>query len=146
MLPSTLKSIDSNIFAECNLLKVVWVEDCYTANIRSAVGDHVLILRKSKVGGRLLWNLRKQSKITITDGVEYIGNYWFANSEIESVRIPASVKSLGTEVFRSCKKLRCVELAPESRLKVIEERCFSDSGIEQIALPKTVERVGKTSF
>ena len=60
VLPSTLKSINSSTFTQCGNLKIVWVEDGCTADIRSAVGDHVGALRRpTKPEGTLLYDLRR---------------------------------------------------------------------------------------
>ena len=55
VLPSTLKSINRDAFAKCDNFKVVWVEDGCTADIRSAVGNYVGVLRRpTKPEGTLL--------------------------------------------------------------------------------------------
>ena len=42
-----------------------------------------------------VWKFRELDDVTIPDGVEAIGNYWFWGCAIESVTVPASVKSIG---------------------------------------------------
>ena len=66
------------------------------------------------VGGQLLWDLRALGSVSIPEGVERIGCYWFYESEVESVEIPASVRELGVEAFGNCEKLRCITFAEGS--------------------------------
>lgn len=50
--------------------------------------------------------LQKLKKVTIPNGVERIGNYWFWNCDIESVEIPISVREIGIEAFCYCSNLK----------------------------------------
>ena len=107
--PSTLKSIDRDTFSECYSLKAVWVEDGCPENIRSAVGDHVGILRKStKVGDQLLWDLRKLNELVIPDGTKLIGKHWFCGCGVNSVTIPPSVKEIEERAFCDCYNLTTI--------------------------------------
>ena len=47
------------------------------------------------------------------DGVERIGCYWFANSDIESVQISVSVREIGREAFCECTRLREISFADD---------------------------------
>lgn len=62
--------------------------------------------RQTRVGAKLLWDLRALKDVVIPEGVEKIGAYWFSDSEIESVEIAASVRELGIGAFYSCKSLK----------------------------------------
>ena len=109
ILPSTLKSINSDTFSGCSSLKAVWVEDGCPENIRSAVGDHVGILRKStKVGDQLLWDLRKLNELVIPDGTKLIGKHWFCGCGVNSVTIPPSVKEIEERAFCDCYNLTTI--------------------------------------
>ena len=108
-MPSTLKSINSSTFTQCGNLKVVWVEDGCTADIRSAVGDHVGVLRKStKIGDQLLWDLRKLNEISLPNGIERIGKHWFCGCDVSSVTIPPSVKEIEERAFCNCYNLTTI--------------------------------------
>ena len=61
-----------------------------------------------------VWGLRELRDVTIPDGVERIGSYWFWGCGIESVEIPASVKEVGREAFRRCRRLKKVVFASGS--------------------------------
>lgn len=108
-MPSTLKHVNSGTFTKCDNLKVVWVEDGCSENIRSAVADHVGVLRKStKVGDQSLWDLRKLDEITIQDGTKLIGKHWFCGCGASRVTIPPSVEEIEERAFCNCYNLTTV--------------------------------------
>ena len=55
--------------------------------------------------GRTLSELRKLKKVVAPDETEYIGNYWFWGSDVESVTLPSDIRKIGVEAFCNCKKL-----------------------------------------
>ena len=147
-LPAPLREIGWGAFRGCDNLRTVWADPSCAADIRRHLRHRVAILplRQTTVGGQRLWDLRVQKEVVVPEGIEEIGNYWFASSDIESVLIPASVRNLGTEAFRGCRRLRRVELAEGSRLEAIGKQCFCESGIEEIALPAGLKEIGKEAF
>lgn len=86
------------------------------------------------------------NEIVIPEGVERIGSYWFWESIIERVQIPASVKEIGTEAFSNCPDLRSVEFAEGSQLRVMGNFCFAQSGLEEITVPRSVETLCEGVF
>lgn len=86
-----------------------------------------------------VWDLRNLRKITIPDGAERVGDYWFCGSGIQSATIPASVKSIGMNTFRGCKKLKSVIFAEDSVLEEIKDECFCDSGLAEITFPRSLK-------
>ena len=102
--------------------------------------------RDTTVGGVRLWDLRVRREVAIPEGLERVGDGWFAGSEVESVVIPASVRSLGREAFCQCRSLRRVTIADESLLERIGERCFYGSGVDDIVLPAALLEIGQDAF
>ncbi|MDY4231835.1 MAG: leucine-rich repeat protein [Candidatus Faecousia sp.] len=82
--------------------------------------------------------------IVIPDGVCEIGDGVFWGSDIESVRLPSSVKAICSEAFMNCHELRTVEL-PDSITR-IEEEAFCNSGIRSIRLPARLKRIAEDCF
>lgn len=103
-------------------------------------------LPETKVGDVRVWDLRNLRKITIPDGAEMIGNYWFCGSEIQSATIPAGVKSIGVNAFSSCKKLKTIMFAEDSVLEEIKDECFCDSGLTEITFPRSLKELGRGAF
>lgn len=107
-LPKALRQVCDGAFADCAALAAVYVEDGCEAGLQCAdLPDSTRIVLPSVTlpGGKLLEDLRQMKEIIIPEGTEKIGNYWFYGCEAESVRVPASVRSIGTQAFRNCEKL-----------------------------------------
>ena len=69
------------------------------SNLEVRYAERAGPLPETKVGGVLVWDLRDSRHVVVPDGVEKIGNYWFWDSGIESVVIPASVKEIEVGAF-----------------------------------------------
>lgn len=97
-------------------LSVIWVEDGCAAAVRSSMNYPAAIIPagQKRVGDELLMDLRNLKDVTIPEGIQEIGEQWFKHSEIESVAIPASVRSIGKDAFCGCKKLQSVAFAEDS--------------------------------
>ena len=53
-------------------------------------------------------------ELIIPEGIEKIGKYWFCDSAVESVVIPASVKEICVDAFFKCMNLKEVTFAEGS--------------------------------
>ena len=71
VLPSTLKEIRGPVFNGCVSLKIAWVGDGCTADIRNSIGESVKIRPKKDVllGDYFIWDLPKLKQIVIPDGI-----------------------------------------------------------------------------
>lgn len=98
------------------------------------------------VGDKRLGDLRRLREVVIPDGIEKIGDAWFAGSWIQSVTVPASVRTIGTEAFDHCSDLGSVTFAEGSRLERIEMYAFCKSGLKTFAFPSGVKYVGACAF
>lgn len=83
-------------------------------------------------------------KISIPVSVEIIGLAAFSGSGIESIHLPANLKTISTAAFSGCTNLKSVEF-PEALTK-IESRAFSKSGLVRIELPDTVTTMESDVF
>ena len=64
-------------------------------DVKKHVDNDVVVLPVNMmVGDQLLRNLRRQKHVDIPEGVKRIGERWFADSEVESVMIPASASEI----------------------------------------------------
>lgn len=78
----------------------------------------------------------------IVETIDYIA---FANTDIESIVIPKSVKRLGRCAFEGCTELINVRFCGD--LERIEEECFmSCTKMESIVLPSNVGRIERACF
>lgn len=68
-----------------------------------------------------------------------------SNTVIESVTIPATIKSIGDYCFEKCTSLHSVSFI-EDGLEVIGKKAFYESALENFTFPSTVIEVGELSF
>lgn len=83
-------------------------------------------------------------KISIPVSVEIIGLAAFSGSGIESIHLPANLKTISTAAFSGCTNLKSVEF-PEALTK-IENMAFEKSGLIRMELPDTVTTMGSGVF
>lgn len=103
-----MKSIGRLAFTSCHSLSVIYAPGSRLPCTKIGFDTPVLVgpPKLQKIGNELLWDLRRVKEVIIPDGVNEIGERWFANSEIEVVKLPAYVRSIYTEAFQDCKRLR----------------------------------------
>lgn len=85
------------------------------------------------------------SKINMTECVEYIGPYAFADSEIDEVIIPNKVKAIHNGTFFRCRQLRNVSL-PKGIKRIGLHAFESCRELTHIELPDGVETLASWSF
>lgn len=83
-------------------------------------------------------------KISIPVSVEIIGLAAFSGSGIESIHLPANLKTISTAAFSGCTNLKSVEF-PDALAK-IEHHAFEKSGLVRMELPDTVTTMGSDVF
>ena len=83
-------------------------------------------------------------KISIPVSVEIIGLAAFSGSGIESIHLPANLKTISTAAFSGCTNLKSVEFP--AGLTKIENMAFEKSGLIRMELPDTVTTMGSGVF
>ena len=86
---------------------IIYVNPGMKFDIEAHVDVRVVRLPRfdTKVGDRTLGELRHLREVKLQEGLEIIGENWFADSDIEKVVVPASVKEIQVSAFRGCDKL-----------------------------------------
>lgn len=126
---------------------MIWLADGCTVDPRSVSSPETIVLERNKmIGAQYLWDLRRLSSVTIPDGVQLIESHWFGMSQIKAVAIPASVREIGDEAFRGCRRLTQVTFAENSNLETIGVMCFAESGLREIELPRSLKAIGRDAF
>ena len=83
--------------------------------------------------------------ITVSEGVDYIDGYTFANlATLEEVSLPSTLKQVNGYTFEGLKGLKEVTLS--EGLETIQTEAFKDTGIETIVLPETLQTIGAKAF
>lgn len=73
-----------------------------------------------------------------------IGNRCFQESRLSEIRLPQSVRKLGTDVFAKCKYLKTVVL--NDKIRTLPDNTFLNSALEHIAFPSTMSVLGRAAF
>ena len=68
----------------------------------------------------------------------------FAESGIENIKIPSTLKTIEAGTFHGCKQLRNVEFS--EGLEKIGAGAFFKSGIETVVLPSSVKTISGSAF
>ena len=83
--------------------------------------------------------------ITVSEGVEYVDGYTFANlSTLEEVSLPSTLKQVNGYTFEGLKNLKSVTL--QEGLETIKTEAFKGTGIETLVLPETVTAIEARAF
>ena len=83
--------------------------------------------------------------VEIPEGVEKITDFAFYNSEVESIKLPDSVKRIGDEAFSHCHNLKEINLG-NSVKQIGNYVFFRDENLITIELPSTLQEVESCIF
>lgn len=88
------------------------------------------------------------TNVTIPDSIEFIGSEAFSNATLQSVILDdKSCVIIGDNAFSGCTSLSTFNFTnASSKLKTLGTKAFSQSGLKEIIIPGTVEKVGKGCF
>ena len=78
--------------------------------------------------------------------VEGIGKNTFRDSNISSINIPNSIKSIDGDAFAGMKKDVDITFSPNSKITELGESAFNDAKIKSISLPNGLTTIGSNCF
>ncbi|BCP64767.1 hypothetical protein SUT503_18250 [Streptococcus parasuis] len=170
ILPSTLRTIGANAFANTSLKRIVLppgmkkipdgllqgtkveefvipegveeIGDLAFAN-NSSLKSVVLPSSLKKIGYGAFQNTGLES-ITFKDGLVEIGSYAFSNTHLQSVVLPNTVTSLGESAFSRITELTSLSLS--EGLTEIKVGTFSDTSLERVTIPSAVTVIHDSAF
>lgn len=97
------------------------------------------------VGSYAFAGNKKLKNVMLPSSVSVIQNSAFEGCEkLDNIYMPASIERIGKRAFYGCKALKKIDLT--ERLSVIDDYCFSNSGLEEIKIPKNVTAINKSAF
>ena len=108
-----------------------------------------------KVGALAFSHCEQLKTVQLNEGLEKLGaketsegeeceEGVFECSAIESVRLPSTLRRLEDQTFRSCKRLRSVEVP--NGVECIGRACFQHSGVREITLPATLKCIERDAL
>ncbi|HEM3716416.1 TPA: leucine-rich repeat protein [Streptococcus suis] len=125
ILPSTLRTIGANAFANTSLKRIV------------------LPPGMKRIPDGLLQGTKVEEFI-IPEGVEEIGDFAFAdNHSLQSVVLPSSLKKIGYGAFQNT---GIESITFKDGLVEIGDRAFSNTNLKSVLLPNSVTRLGGSAF
>ena len=129
-----------------HLAEVAATVDEAEIGIRETIGDFVYETSSSyEVRGYVGTSPNMVIPSTVNGyTVHKIGDFAFRYKKIESAVIPETVTKVGNFIFEDCTKLKSVSI-PES-MTYISYGMFEGSGLEQIALPNSINSIGTRAF
>lgn len=91
-------------------------------------------------------NSSSRTHIDIPDGIKYINDGAFFNSNLESIVLPKSVDSLGLTILQNSHRLRSVDMS-QSQCQVISYGCcFNCYSLKEFKLPRMCTSVDGSAF
>ncbi len=119
----------------------------YNAGLISAI---TLPSHTKSIGENAFYQLGSRSGTTPTiilnDGLEHIGAYAFATTNISYIAIPSTVRSIGNNAFADLTTLTSVVFGTDSKLLEIGEKAFFGCPIEDLKIPASVEVIKPFAF
>ena len=79
--------------------------------------------------------------IVIPEGVETIGNQVFQNRQIKSVLFPSTLKKIGKESFRECRKLNKI-IFPNKLIEIGEEAFHGCERLSLVMFSNNLIKIG----
>ncbi|MCI6672369.1 MAG: leucine-rich repeat domain-containing protein [Prevotella sp.] len=152
ILPSTLKHIDANAFAYCNLLQSIVIPNGVERLGESAFFQcHALMtvsLPKSitTMAPNAFAYCDKLQRLLIEEGASVIGeSAFYGCSALTEVHLPNSLKTLGDNAFGGCTALKAI--AVPSSIKLLLGTTFKDcSALETVNLAEGIDSIGRYVF
>jgi len=85
------------------------------------------------------------TKLDLPEGLLYLGDNCFANSGLDSIVFPNSIKEISSSCCSNCQELSNVVFG--NKLKIISNLAFGNcSKLRRISLPEGIEEIGYCSF
>ena len=172
LLPPSVVEIGEGAFRQC-ILKSINLENVYSvgakgfslAQIKSKINFDAL----SELGSGAFYNTDLPPLLDLSGTqLKRIPADCFMYSDVEKVRLPPSIKTLGEGAFAHTYSLREVNLPPsietlggyafartvnllrmdlsKTSIEVIPSYCFSGSGIQSIQFPGTLKKIQSKAF
>ncbi len=164
VIPQGVEVIDDNAFSCCPILEEIIIPEGVTTIGNNAFyacsGLNGLSLPDSitTIGNKAFASNSFSGDFHIPDGVTSIGDQAFGYSDISSINIPNSVKTMGENPFYYCKRLKSIELSPDHPVfELIDGALFHkaekkliycpiNTGETEYIIPQGTEIIGGIAF
>ena len=114
----------------------------YTQFISDGVATY-LSTADNKYHTLVCFEYGNQTHVNVQTGCEFIGNSAFANSNIQTITIPESVKAIGALAFA---KTKLTTITLPSQIKTLEDGLFADCDLNEVVLNEGLETIQACVF
>ena len=141
VIPESVSSVDTEFFTNFYSLEEIETGEG-NADFKSV--DGVLFDKKGET--LLLYPCsKKDAEYTVPDKTERIEEKaFYLNDEITIVTLPKSLRTIGKNAFSGCSSLSDARFG--KGLKVIEDRAFNGSPLQNVKIPASVTSIGAAAF
>ena len=78
--------------------------------------------------------------------LQTIGPGSFRESGIKAITIPSNVMIIGSYAFAGCEGLVKIEFEQGSKLERLDEKCFRETKMQEMALPGKLQTIARNAF
>ena len=151
-IPSSVWSIGSSAFSYTKLKNIS------ITNPNCGIGDYAFaytpmenatIASAGKYmfeGVSVIETKTKNLTITLLDGMTWIPDHAFTQTDIENINIPASVVSLGKGVFWDCKDLKTITFEGSNISEIPDMFLSGCESLECVIVPEGISNIGEYVF
>jgi len=154
-LPRSLKIINSGAFIDSSIKNIIFPQGIDLENIGTGAFQRTQIYtinllnctKLNKMGGSMFASCENLCEYTLPDHINFIASFAFAScNSLSSVLIRNNIEKIGSGAFMNCENLKVVEFEKESKITVISDSCFSNTGLTEFIVPNSVEIIGAEAF
>lgn len=163
-IPASVTKIETRTFENCYYLTKIQVDDNnpnYSSDSRGVLfnknknlliqapvgmaGTYAIAGSVARIGDYAFYGCLDLTHITISAGVEEIGNEAFSFCGIEQITIPGSVREIEERAFAACYSLTDVQM--EEGIRTIGDGAFAYcENLRNITIPASVVSIGANVF
>lgn len=150
VFPDTPLFLGAYAFSECRYFSEVTIPETVTLSEGVFKGCGALVKvtlpdNLTELPDSLFANCDNLREINLPSDLEVIGNSCFEDCDwLSDITFPSTLRTIGAKCFYSCRELESV-VFPDS-VTSIGSNAFYDCPLEEIALPKNLERLGYRAF
>lgn len=148
VIPNVYMLNNQRAFADCrSLTEVQFEENSMADNLASRFFYQCLALKKVNLPQGIV-NIRPNAfqnclslrSITLPKSLQSINHDAFAGCKgLTEIDLPDSVRNVGENAFGGCSGINAVFVSENSKLNLLEEKCFDGTSITEITLPYSMK-------
>ena len=140
-IPSSVESIDKNVFMNCSKLTEIKVD---TDNAKYTAENGVLF-NKNKTEIISYPEGKTETTYEVPNSVIKIGDYAFWKSSLTSIELSNSVTTIGNGAFMFCEELKTINI-PDSVTTIDSFAFCYCRALTSIEIPNSVTTIGESAF